>query len=129
MEESDPQVSTPSGSGQRLVETVLSIIRNRVELFALDLQEERHWLASTLIWVVIAVFMGFASFILVTLAAIALAPEEARRLVILGFALLYILVTLVALLTVRKKLKEKPPAFSDTLSELKKDITCWRSRE
>lgn len=129
MEESDPHSSTPSGSVQRLVEALLSTLRNRVELFALDLQEERHWLASTLVWLVVAVFMGFASFILVTLAAIAFAPAGARPFVVLGFALLYILVTLMALLTVRKKLKEKPPAFSDTISELRKDIECWRSRE
>lgn len=129
MEESASKSPPRSSAAQRLIDALLNIIRNRVELFALDLREERLWLVSTFVWISVSFFFGFASLIVITLTAVEFSPEKLRPFVFLGFAIFYVLVTTVALLTLRKKLRDRPSPFSDTIAELKKDMSCLRPRD
>lgn len=129
MEESAQQSASRGSTAKRLADAVLSTVRNRVELFALEFQEERLWLFSTFIWIAVSLFFGFASLIIIALTAAEFASDELRPFVLLGFAVLYVAVTLIALLTLRKKMKEKRPPFAGTLSELNKDISCLRSQD
>ncbi len=56
MDETPPPSVGLLGSLRRMIETALSTIQNRVELFAVEMQEEKCWLISTLIWAAAAIF-------------------------------------------------------------------------
>ena len=73
------------------------------------------------------VFLGLG-LLLATLFVIKASPENYQLYVLGGFTLFYLGIGVVALLTVRHKLKTRPRLFSATLSELEKDRHSLRPR-
>lgn len=129
---SEHDASPPEGmfaSARRILETALRTIQNRVELFALELQEEKAWLVSTLLWAAATVFFGGLAIILVVATIVYLSPENARPWVLSGLALLFVYLAVNAVVGLRRSIEHKKPPMSDTIGELKKDIEWIRSRE
>jgi uncharacterized membrane protein YqjE len=126
--QSDPSGGELSGSLRRMAATLVGTLQNRIELFSLELQDEREWLVVTLVWASALVFLSGCALTLVTIAIIMLTPEEARRYVIVALCLVYIVAAVGGAVGLRKRLSQKPPAFKDTVSELKKDIACLQPR-
>ena len=123
---------TPEGifaSVRRMVETTLSTVQNRVELFALELQEEKCWLISALLWTAAAVFFGGLAIVFVVGAMIYFSPDIARPWVVGGFALLFVYLAINAVVGLRRSMQSKKPPLSDTIGELKKDIEWIQSRD
>ena len=123
---------TPEGilaSVRRMAETALRTVQNRVELFALELQEEKCWLISTLLWAAATVFFGGLAIILVVGTVVYLSPENARPWVVGGFALLFVYLAINAGVGLRRSLENKKPPLADTVGELKKDIEWIQSRD
>jgi len=123
---------TPEGilaSVRRMAETALRTVQNRVELFALELQEEKCWLISTLLWAAATVFFGGLAIIFVVGAIIYLSPESARPWVVGGFALLFVYLAINAIVGLRRSVQNKKPPLADTVGELKKDIAWIQSRD
>ena len=118
-----------AASLRRVCEAVLGTLENRIELFAVELQEEKLWLVSTLIWCAAAVFFGGLAILLVIGTIIYIAPEGARPWILGVFALAFCFVTINAVVGLRRSLRNKPPVFSDTIGELRKDIDWIRSRD
>ena len=116
-------------SFRRVCESVLGVMENRIELFAVELQEEKSWLISTLIWCAATVFFGGLAILLAIGTIVYLAPEGARGWVLVIFAAIFGFITINAVVGLRRSLQDKPPPFSDTLGELKKDIDWIRSRD
>jgi len=112
-----------------MADTVLSSAYNRIELFALELEEEKHWLIKTLLWTAGTIFFGVLAVTFLTLTVILLSPDEAKRWLLIVFCVLYVGLFLGAWMGLRKLIKAKSPPMSDTLSELKKDITWLRSKD
>ncbi len=104
--------------------TLLGTLQNRIELFSLELQDEREWLVITLVWASALVFLCGCALTLVTITIIVLTPEAAQSYVMVALCLVYILLAVGGTFGLRKRLSQKPPAFKDTVSELKKDI-AW----
>jgi uncharacterized membrane protein YqjE len=124
--------SSPSGifaSLRRMLDTALSTVQNRVELFALELQEEKSWLISTLLWAAAMIFFGGLAIIFVVAAIIFLAPEAWRPWVLLGIAVAFVWLAANSVVGFRRSLRDKRPPLSDTIGELKKDIEWIRSRD
>lgn len=108
------------GSVRRFVETVVAIVHNRVELAAIELQEEKSRAISLLIWSALLIFFGFMTVVALTLAVIFLFWEQ--KLIVAGsFAAFYLLAALVAFVAMKKKLQNPPVPFAETISQLKKD--------
>lgn len=129
-----PEAETPpttaegisiTGTLRRLGETFLSIFHNRLELMTLELKEEKYWAVGTLMLAVIAAGLGFTSIVAVLITVAVLVPDEARAWVMIGICAVVIGALLFCVLRLRAKLK-RPPMFSDTLEQLKKDIECLR---
>ena len=117
------------GSLRRMAGTILSTLQNRVELFALELQEEKCWLISTLLWAAAAIFFCGLSILFVVAMVFYLAPAAFRPWV-LGLATAFFLCLAVnAVIGLRRCLRDKPPPLSDTMGELKKDLEWIRSRD
>jgi uncharacterized membrane protein YqjE len=108
---------------RRVVATLLSTVQNRIELFGLELHEERNWAIVTLIWAAAAVFLAGCALLVVTITVAYLASEAARPYVLVGFCLVYATLATTAGLGLRKRIATKPPPFRDTVAELKKDIS------
>jgi uncharacterized membrane protein YqjE len=115
-------------SVRRVADTCVSSVHNRVELFALELQEEKIRLVRLLLWTGAALFAAFLAITVITIAVVMLIPDDKRNIAISGFGLLYAIVAIVIALKLRSEIRNAPPPLADTLSELKKDLQSLRSR-
>lgn len=129
MSENSPSPEGILASVRRMAETALRTVQNRVELFALELQEEKCWLISTLLWAAAAVFFCGLAIIFVVGTVVYLSPENARPWVFGGFALLFVYLAINAVVGLRRSMQNKKPPLSDTVGELKKDIEWIQSRD
>jgi uncharacterized membrane protein YqjE len=109
---------------RRLGRTALGTLRNRVELFALELREEHEWFVEALILAGVCLMLGAAALVGLTVTIVVFAPPPARPYVLGAFSLVYLGLAIGAGFRLRAHLKDRTPPFSDTVSELKKDI-AW----
>lgn len=114
-----------------LADTLLSVIRTRLELFSLEASEQKARLIKVL-------GMAFGALLFLTLAllvfSIAVAlyfwPTEQRYLALGLLALLYGVAGVGLLYAVRRSLLHEPMPFAATLDELQRDMTLFeRLRE
>ena len=128
-----PETEHPSpgilASIRRLADTFLSTVQNRVELFALELQEEKNWLISTLLWAAAMIFFGGLAIIFTVGTIVLFAPENVRPWVLGIFSAVFLYLGINAFVGLRRSLRDKPPPLSDTVGELKKDIEWIRSQD
>jgi uncharacterized membrane protein YqjE len=110
-----------------MIATVLSGLQNRSELFLLELEEEKTHLVELLLWALIVGVMGLMVLALATVFVILLFPEEMRMYAVAGFCVLYLVGAILALLNLKALLKKRPPPFSATINEIKKDRECFDS--
>lgn len=106
-----------------LAATLLSILRTRFELFALEAAEQKANVLALL-------GMAFGALLFLTLAllvftgtvAVYFWPTEERYLALAVLALVYLLIGLGLLWAVRNRLVNGPAPFAATLDELRRDI-------
>ena len=113
---------------RRLTATVLTTVQTRLELFALELEEERHRFLEMLLWGAATLFFAMLAVILITLAVVWACPAQARLYVLAGFCLLYLGLAVGAALALGRHFRSRPPAFASTLDQLKKDAASLRPR-
>jgi uncharacterized membrane protein YqjE len=111
-----PGLGTLAG---RLAQTALGALKNRAELFTLELQQEKARRTELIAWSGVLIFFGMLTTLLLTATIIFLFPEELRVYVAAAFILLYLGATLLAGFTIRELLKDKP--FSESIEQVKKD--------
>lgn len=115
-----------AGSLRRTASSVLGLARGRIELFALELQEEKLRTLNLLVWFSVAIALAVAG-LLVAIAALALFLWDAA-----GYAGLVglVLVTLGAAAAVlwhlRRRILDGPGPFAGTVAEFNKDLSCLR---
>jgi uncharacterized membrane protein YqjE len=103
----------------RLGGTAIRAFNTRVELLAVEWQEERLRLREILIWSVAVLFLSAMGAILLTAAIIFLFPEGTRVYVTAGLAVLYFCAAAGAWVGLRAGLKREP--FAETIEQVKKD--------
>jgi uncharacterized membrane protein YqjE len=124
--------SQPSGilaSLRRVVDTLLSSVHNRIELFAVELQEEKFWLIATLVWAAASVFFCGLAIIFVVGTAVYLASEAVRPWLLGGFSVVFVVLAVNSIARFRRSLREKTAPLAETVRELKKDIEWIRSQD
>jgi len=114
-----------AGTLRRISETVLSIFHNRLELFTVELKEEKHWAVGTLVLAVLSAGLAFTSIVAILVTVAFLVPDEARKWVMLGICAITVGGLLYCVFSLRAKLK-RPAMLQETLAELKKDIACLK---
>ena len=97
------------------------MLQNRIELFAVELEEQKVRVMRLLLLAAVTVLLGNTAVLVLTAAIVALAGETAWKIVLAGFAIFYLLAAIVAALFLRRELRSAPPAFQDTVAELGKD--------
>ena len=101
--------------------TLLAIAHTRLELLSNDLEEERVWLSSMLVWGLVALFCAGLGILLATLFVV-VALWDTHRLLVLGIlAILFLLGAALACRVVLGKARAKTRLFAATIGELSKD--------
>ena|SRR5688572_12748199 len=114
-------------SVRRVADTCVSSVHNRVELLAVELQEEKNRLVRLLLWTGAALFAAFLAITVITIAVVFLVPDDKRTIALIGFGVIYALAAVVIAVKLRGEVRNAPPPLSDTLSELRKDLQSLRS--
>lgn len=109
-------------SFSKLLGTVLYTVQNRVELFALELQEEKYRLVDLLLLAALVIFLGGVAFMLLITVAIFLIPEEHRLLVASIVGGLCLVGAIAAALELKKRIRNR--VLNETVNQLKKDLEC-----
>lgn len=113
---------------RRLGDGLLASVQDRLQLFALELNEEKFRLVRTFVWISAVVFTGMMAVMFASLTVVYLCWESARLAALGGFTLLYTGALMAMLAGFRRYLARQPSAFADSLSELGHDRTCIRPK-
>lgn len=123
MEEPAEKSAGILASGKRLVATLLSIARNRLELLAVELQEERARLFEALLLVAGVVVFATLTLAMLSLAVIAALWREHRVAALAGLGFFYLAAALLTYWRLQHRLKNWT-VLSGTMAELEKDKAC-----
>ena len=107
---------------KRIGSTSLAMARTRLELAAVEAQEEARSLLGYAAWTLLAAFLGAFAFLLAALFVIVLFWDEHRLLAIGAMAGMFVLAALLILARVRAGLAARGPMLAATRAELGKDI-------
>ncbi|HTG43354.1 MAG TPA: phage holin family protein [Verrucomicrobiae bacterium] len=125
--------SAPPASG--IVDTIrsflaswIAVIKTRVEIISVELEEQREWLEELILLALGALFCLSLGLILLTLFVVVLFWENHPLAVLGGFTILYLGGGIALWIMLRQKIKSKPRIFSATAAELGKDYSALQPR-
>jgi len=110
----------------RIAANVLDLVRTRLELAAIELQEGAHRLLGYLAWALAAAVLALFALALIVLFVLVLFWDTHRLAAVGGMAVLFILGTLFAAMKLRAGLAARPPMLPATLAELRKDAAALK---
>ena len=116
------------GSLRHLVAAVLGLVRNRLRILNVEIQEEKLRLAELLVMGVMFVLFLLMAFILIFITLILFLWEWAEW-ISLGFTIFFVLGAFVFYRIIYHRLTAGPSPFDETVSELKKDIVALIGRD
>jgi len=110
-------------TGKRILRSVGDLAQNRMELFLVELKEERIRLFDALLLVAVCVVCGLMTLALLTLTIVVIFWDEHRVLVLVLLTLAYGGSASGAFWTLRNRLRHWQ-SFAATLEQIKKDRAC-----
>lgn len=110
----------------RIASTLVAMVATRLELAAVEFQEDARRLLGYLAWSMLAVFLAAGAAMLVALFVILLFWDTYRLQAVGGMALVLGAAAFLIVASVRSKLNAQAPLFADTLAELRKDVDYVR---
>ncbi|MDR7270831.1 putative membrane protein YqjE [Pelomonas saccharophila] len=125
MSDAKEPVSAPL---RRLGVSLLTLGRIRLELFAIEAQEEKERIASLLLWAVLAALLaGFGLLMLLVLFTVALWDTNYRLLALGGGTVVLVAAAVVAVLKVKGLINQPASLFQSSIGELREDADAlWR---
>lgn len=115
------------GSLRALADGLLASAQERLELFGVELQEEKFRLIQIIVWISAAIFAGGMAITFASITLVYLFWESAR-LAVLGTLTLFYSGALVAVIVAfRRYLARQPRPFAASLQEIKNDRACIRT--
>lgn len=113
-------------SVRTLADNLLATVHDRVELIALELQEEKNRLIQIFIWISAAIFSGMLALTFASITIVYFFWENARVAALAGLALFYTAALVALVFGFKRFIKRQPKPFAATLQELKSDRSCIR---
>lgn len=115
-----------SGPLRRLGASMLTLGRIRLELFAIEAQEEKERIASLLLWAVLAALLaGFGLLMLLVLITVALWDTH-RLLALAGGTGVLVVAAAVAVSKVKALIDQPASLFQSSIGELRADADALR---
>jgi uncharacterized membrane protein YqjE len=111
------------GAWKRVGALTLATVRARVELFAVECQEEKWRLILALSLTAAAIALGAVTLVLLTITVVLMFWENGRLPALCVMSALFALATILILRTLYK-MRTSEPGFRGTIGELKKDCAC-----
>ena len=106
---------------------LMASVQDRLELFSVELQEEKFRLIQIFFWISAALFTGMMTVMFASLTLVYLFWDSARLAVLGGLTLLYGGSLVAIVLTLRRFLARQPKPFAATLEEIGEDRACIRT--
>jgi uncharacterized membrane protein YqjE len=125
MDETPPAEGGLLSSVTRVFQTLRDLAENRLELFFVELKEERIRLFDALLLAAIAIVCALMTLVMVTFAVVVIFWDTNRLLVLALVTVVYAVAATVAFVKLRARL-QRWQAFSATLEEFKKDSACFK---
>lgn len=114
---------------RRSGDSVLGLVQNRLELFSVELQEEKLRAIKLLVWLAVALALALAA-ILVAAGALAIFLwQVAGYWGLIGLALLTLGGAAGIVWRLRQQLHTGPTPFNATVTQFKKDRECLRKKD
>ena len=126
----DTPPPAPAGfldSFRTLGDGLMASVQDRLELFSLELQEEKFRLIQIFFWISAALFTGMMTVMFASLTLVYLFWDSARLAVLGGLTLLYGGSLVAIVITLRRFLARQPKPFAATLEEIGEDRACIRT--
>jgi uncharacterized membrane protein YqjE len=127
MEEREPSPPGFLDSLRGLGANLLGTAHDRIQLFTIELHEEKVRLLQLLIWIGAIGFSAVMAMTFLTVTVVYLFWETARLPVLIGFAVFYGATFTGIAFAFRRYLKRQPLPFDATLQELREDRECMRN--
>lgn len=128
MATSDPKAGGIIESVRRVGHSFVALVQNRLQLFSVELQEEKYRAVQVLLWLaggVILLFLGMA----MGVGALGILVYTQWGIPgLAGLTLLLLLLGAIVIAVLWNRLKTSEPPFAGTLRELKKDSE-WLQRK
>lgn len=116
------------GSFRALGDGLLGTVHDRIELFSVELQEEKFRLIQTFIWICGAVFSGMMAITFASLTLVYCFWESARLGVLIGITVFYCAALGAIIVAFKRFIARQPSPFSATRQELAEDRACIRNK-
>ena len=113
----------------RIGATLVAMVHTRLELAAVEVQEEAQRLAGYLVSLLLAVFLLSSAILFAALFVVVLFWDSYRLLAVGGMTLLLAGGGLLLLARVKASFQNRPPLLSATLAELRKDVDALTGAE
>ena len=103
----------------------LAVLRNRLELFSVELEEQKLRLVRLLVLAGAAIFLANAALLAISATIVILAGPKARVAVLIGLCLIYVGAAIGVFLALRKEIRSAPAAMQESVTQLKKDLDSF----
>jgi uncharacterized membrane protein YqjE len=117
-----------TGTAGRFGNIGAQILEDRLELLALELREAKIRFVQALLLTCLGVVFSLLGILLLVLTGVYLLPPELRLYGLAVAAVVSMLAGLITFILLRRRLERKQLAFDQSLAELKKDMTCFSTR-
>lgn len=114
------------GSLRGFADGLIGSAHDRIELLAVELQEEKYRLIQILLWSSAIILLALLALVFVSFAVVVLLWETARLTAICALAGAYVVGLVGAILGFKRYLRRQPKPFAGTLRELQEDRECIR---
>ena len=127
----DESEHTPCGwlnSLRRTCDSLVGLAQSRFELFTVELQEEKLRTLNLIFWLFVALTLGVAG-LLVGLGALAIYLwDVAGYFGLVGLALMALAAAAGVWGNIRRRIRNGPAPFAETIAEFRKDRECLHRR-
>ena len=114
---------------RRIGESLQVLVRNRLELFSVEWQEEKLRLLRLLFWAGLALAFGSAG-ILVAVGLLAYWLWTTTGYIgVIGLAVVCLAIAAIIAWKIRQKLHDEATPFSHTITEFRKDGACLKNQD
>jgi len=128
MDRLPPIISGFTGAADRFGGIAARILQDRLELLSLELREAKIRFVQVLLLACIGVSFFMLGLLLLVLAGVYVLSPEWRFYGLAAAAAASMLAGALVFMVLRRHLKRKQLAFDQSLAELKKDTTCFSTR-
>jgi len=110
----------------RVASTLVAMVGTRLELAAVEFQEDARRLLGYLAWSLLAAFLAAGAVMLAALFVILLFWDTYRLQAVAAMAAVLAIGAGMIVMSVRSRLNSQTPLFAATLAELRKDVETMR---